>query len=95
MPTSRLNPKSAQGRPLGPHPSTNVLLNEAAPPDEASNCPRIAPIPRMMAMCPIMFPTPAVKESGTCLSGMPAAMPNPIAAIDNPSDCVEFELDHQ
>ena len=42
-------------------------------------------MPRMMAMCPIIFPTPAVKESGTCLIGIPEPMPRLKAAIANPS----------
>ena len=80
---------------LGPQPSTSALPSEAAPPDEASSWPRIAPIARMMAMCPIMFPTPAVNDSGTCFSGIPAATPSAKAAIDKPQRRVQLALHHQ
>ena len=76
MPTRMPRPSSAQGRPRSPHLSTRVLPSAVAPPELASRRPRMAPSPSTMAMWPIRPPTPAVNETGTWDSGMPAAMPS-------------------
>ena len=53
-------------------------------PELERSCPRIAPMPRMMAMWPIISPAPAVKAAGTRSRGIPAAIPSAKAATERP-----------